>query len=93
MAFEFTQVVAKLVKTVGFFRKVEALENDLMNLLGGPAAEVIASMQKNLQEPDGAGLMDFDTRITDRACDDRQCRRSIQNQPVGVELKPATIFL
>ena len=58
MAFELAQVVAKLVKTVGFFRKMEALENDLMNLLGGPAAEVIASMQKNLQEPDGAGLMD-----------------------------------
>jgi hypothetical protein len=41
VAFEFAQVVAKLVKTVGFFRNVEALENDLMNLLGGPAAEVI----------------------------------------------------
>ena len=87
MAFEFAQVVAKLVKTVGFFRKVEALENDLMNVLGGPAAEVIATMQKNLQEPDGAGLMDLDTRITDRACDDRQ-GHALQQREVHVDVQP-----
>ena len=72
MSMEFSQVVAKLVKTVGFLRKVEALENDLMNVLGGPAAEVIATMQKNLQEPDGASLMDLDPGIVDRPCGDRQ---------------------
>ena len=32
VAFEFAQVVSKLVQSVGLFRKVEALENDLMNV-------------------------------------------------------------
>jgi hypothetical protein len=32
VAFEFAQVVAKLVETVGLFGQLEALENDLMNL-------------------------------------------------------------
>jgi hypothetical protein len=36
VALEFAQVVAKLVETVGFFGKVEAAENDLMNVLGAP---------------------------------------------------------
>ena len=52
MAFEFAQVVAKLVETVGPFGKLEALENDLMSVLGAPAAEIISGVQKNLQEPD-----------------------------------------
>ena len=63
MAFEFAQVVAKLVETVGLFGQLEALENDLMNLPGAPAAEIVAGMQKNLQEPDDAGLMDLYTRV------------------------------
>ena len=63
MALEFAQVVAKLVETVGPFGKLEALENDLMSVLGAPAAEIIAGVQKNLQEPDDACLMDLYTRI------------------------------
>ena len=63
VAFEFAQIVAKLVETVGLFGKLEALENDLMNLPGAPAAEIIAGVQKNLQEPDDACLMDLYTRI------------------------------
>ena len=67
VAIEFAQVVAKLVETVGLFGKLKALENDLMNVLGAPAAEIIAGVQKNLQEPDDARLMDLYTRIIDRA--------------------------
>ena len=52
VALEFAQVVAKLVETVGFFGKLEVLENDLMNVLGAPTAEIVAGMQEDLQEPD-----------------------------------------
>ena len=72
MAFEFAQVVAKLVQTVGFFGKLKTLENDLVNVLGAPGAEIVATMQQNLQEPDDARLVDLDTCIVDRASGDRQ---------------------
>jgi hypothetical protein len=52
MSFEFSQVVAKLVKTVGFSGKLKTLENDLLNVLGAPGAEIVATMQQNLP---GAG--------------------------------------
>jgi len=65
VALEFAQVVAKLVEAVGLLGKLEALENDLMNVLGAPAAEIVAGMQKNLQEPDDAGRMDLYTRVID----------------------------
>jgi hypothetical protein len=45
MAFEFAQVVSKLVQTVGFFGKLKTLENDLVNVLGAPGAEIVATMQ------------------------------------------------
>jgi hypothetical protein len=85
VALEFAQVVAKLVETVGFFGKLEALENDLMNVLGAPAAEIIASVQKNLQEPDDACLMDLYTRIIDRAGDDRQ-GQALEQSKVHVDV-------
>ena len=44
VAFKFAQVVSKLVQSIGLFRKMEALENDLMNVLGAPAPEIVAGM-------------------------------------------------
>src|SRR2546423_8697674 len=52
VAFELAQVVAKLVQAVGFLGKLEGVENGLVKVLGAPAAEVVASMQQNLEEPD-----------------------------------------
>src|SRR6202023_2410803 len=72
MSFEFSQVIAKLVKTVGFFSKLKTLENDLVNVLGAPGAEIVATMQQNLQEPDGTRLVDLYPGIVDRPCGDRQ---------------------
>jgi hypothetical protein len=54
MSCELSQVVAKLVKTAGFLGKLKTLENDLLNVLGAPAAEIVGTMQQNLQEPDDA---------------------------------------
>ena len=45
MAFEFAQVVAELIKTVGFFAELEALKNNLVNVLGSPGAKAVAAMQ------------------------------------------------
>jgi hypothetical protein len=72
VAFELAQVVAQLVQSVGFLGKLEALKNNLVNLPGRPAAEAVATMQQNFKQPDDAGLMDLDTRITGRAYDDGQ---------------------
>src|SRR5271169_1358829 len=91
MAIEFSQVVAKLVKSVGFFGKLKTVENDLVNVLGAPAAEIVATMQQNLQEPDNASLMDLYAGIADRPCGNRQGDALTQRevhvdvQPMGLE--------
>jgi len=85
VTFEFAQVVAKLVETVGLFGNLEALENDLMNVLGAPSAQIIAGMQKNLQEPDDPGLMDLYPGIIDRAGDDRQ-GHALQQREVHMDV-------
>ena len=87
MSFEFSQVVAKLVKTVGFFGKLKTLENDLVNVLGAPGAEIVASMQQNLQEPDDASLVDLYPGIVDRPCGDRQ-GDALQQREVDVDVQP-----
>ena len=38
-----------------------------MDLLGGPTADVRAAVQENLEQADHAHVMDFDSRISDRA--------------------------
>ena len=45
MSFEFSQVVAKLVQAVGLLGKLKTLEKDLVNVLGAPGAEIVATMQ------------------------------------------------
>ena len=72
MAFEFSQVVAELVKAVGFFGKLETLKNNLVNVSGSPAAEAVAAMEQNFQQPDDASLTDLDTGVINRADSERQ---------------------
>ena len=38
-----------------------------MDLLGGPTADVRAAVQENLEQADHAHVMDFCSRISDRA--------------------------
>ena len=45
---EFAEVVAELVETVTFIGEMEGGEDDLMDLVGCPAADVSAAMQENL---------------------------------------------
>jgi len=60
VAFKFAQVVAELVECVGFFGKLEALKNSLVNVPGSPAAKAVATMQENFEQPDDASLVDLD---------------------------------
>ena len=48
-AFQFPQIVAKLVQPVGFGRELECGEYGLMDLFGGPAPHGIAAVQEHLQ--------------------------------------------
>ena len=43
-----------------------------MDLLGAPAAEVVAAMKQDLQQADDPGVVDFDSRIAHRAHGDGQ---------------------
>ena len=72
MAFEFAQVVAELVKSVGFFGELETLKNNLVNVSGSPAAEGVTAMEQNFEQPDDASLMDLDTGVVNRADSERQ---------------------
>ena len=60
MALELAQVVAQLVETVGVVGEIKSGEDGLVDLLGGPAAEVSAGMQEGFEEADEAGIVDLD---------------------------------
>ena len=49
MSLEFAQVVAQLVEAVISLGSMESGEDGLMDLLGGPTADVSAAVQKNLE--------------------------------------------
>jgi hypothetical protein len=83
----FSQVVAKSIQTVGFFGKLKTLENDLVNVLGAPVAEIVAAVQQNLHESDDARLVDLDTRIVNRACGDRQ-GDALEQREFDVDVQP-----
>jgi hypothetical protein len=77
-----------LVETVGFLGKLQTLENDLMNVLGAPTAEIVAGMQNNLQEPDHMDLMDLYNRVIDeidRTGDDWQ-DHALEQRKVHVDV-------
>ena len=64
---EFAQVVAQLVQAVSSLGEMEGGEDGPMDLLGGPTADVRAAVQENFEQADHAHVMDFDSRISDRA--------------------------
>ena len=64
---EFAQVVAQLVQAVNSLGEMEGGEDGPMDLLGGPTADVRAAVKENLEQADHAHVMDFDSRISDRA--------------------------
>jgi len=67
MPLEFAQVLAQLVRAVSSLGEMEGSEDGLVDLLGGPTADVSAAVQESLEQADDAHIVDFDSRISDRA--------------------------
>ena len=87
MTFELAQIVAQLVQTIRWFGETEGREDGLVDFLRGPAADVSAAMQQNLEEPNDSCVLDFDAGIADRTDSDRQ-RNPLQKREVDVNVEP-----
>src|SRR6516165_10043874 len=87
VALELAQVVAQLVETVGVVGEVEGGEDGMVDLLGGPAAEVSAAMQEDFEEADEAGIVDFDAGVAHGADGDRQ-GEALEQRKVDVDVEP-----
>src|SRR5437764_12135009 len=87
VGFELAQVVAELVQPVGAVGEVEGGEDGVVDLLGGPAADLSTAVQEDLEEVDDAGVVDFDTGIADRA--DRDWKgETLEQREVDVDVEP-----
>ena len=59
MALELAQIVAELVQAVLLGGEMEGGADGLMDLLGGPAAELQAALEENLQEANDARVVEL----------------------------------
>jgi len=59
----------------------------MVDLLGGPAADVAAAMQEDFEEADDAGLVDLDAGIADGTNGDRQ-GEVLQQRKVDMDVEP-----
>ena len=59
----------------------------MVDLLGGPAADMTAAMQEDFEQADDAGVVDLDPGIADRADGDRQ-GEALQQRKVDVDIEP-----
>ena len=59
----------------------------MMDLLGGPAADVAATMQEDFEQADDARIMELDAGIADRAdCDGEG--ETLQQREVNMNVEP-----
>jgi len=87
VAFEFAQVVAQLVEAIGVLREVEGGEDGVVDLPGGPAADLRAAMQENLEQAHDARVMDFEAGIADGPDGDR-AGEALQERKVDMAVEP-----
>ena len=87
MAFELAEIVAQLVQAIGTGGEVEAGENGVVDLLGGPAAHLGAAMQEDFEEADKTGVVDLDAGIADRANGDRE-GKALEQREVDMNIEP-----
>src|ERR1700745_982110 len=87
MAVQLAQVIAQLVQAIAPLRETEGGQDGLMYLLGGPATDVCATVQKDFHQPDDARLVDLDAGIEHRADGDRQ-GDALQEGKVHVNVEP-----
>ena len=87
VGFELAQVVAELVQPVGAVGEVEGGEDGVVDLLGGPAADLTTAVQEDLEEADDAGVVDLDPGIADCADSDWK-GEALQQREVDVDVEP-----
>src|SRR5271167_1308465 len=87
VAFEFAQVVAQLVDAVASVGELEGGDNGLMDLLGGPAADVGATVQEDFEQADDARIMQLDAGIADCADGDGEGEPE-QQREVNMDIEP-----
>src|SRR2546423_8748380 len=59
----------------------------MVDLLGGPAADMTAAVQEDFKQADDARVVDLDAGIADRADGDRQ-GEALQQRKVDVDIEP-----
>src|SRR6478672_2343076 len=59
----------------------------MVDLLGGPAADMTAAMQEDFEQADDAGVVDLDPGIADRADGDWQ-GEALQQRKVDMDIEP-----
>jgi hypothetical protein len=67
VGFELALVIAELVEPVGAVGEVEGGADGVVDVLGGPAADLTTAVQEDLDEADDAGVVDLDPGISDCA--------------------------
>src|SRR5215469_3011641 len=87
MALELAQIVAELVQAVGSGGEVEACEDGVVDLLGGPAANLSAAVQEDFEEANEAGIVDLDPWIANRADGDRESK-ALEQREVDMNIEP-----
>ena len=87
MAFEFAQVVAQLVDGVVSVGELDGAEYSLVDLPGGPAADLAGAVQEDLEDADDARIMQLDAEIADRADGDGE-GETLQHREVDMNIEP-----
>ena len=86
-AFEFAQVVAQLVDAVASVGEMEGGDNGLMDLFGGPATDVAATVQEDIEQADDARIMELDAGVADCADGDGE-GETLQQREVNMDVEP-----
>ena len=66
---------------------MEAGEDGVVDLLGGPAANLSAAMQEDFEEADQTRVVDLDAGIADRADGDRE-GKALEQREVDMNIEP-----
>jgi hypothetical protein len=76
-----------LVETVSVLGEAEGGEGGVMDLFGGPAADMSTAVQEDFEKADDAGIVDLDARMANRTDGDRQ-GETLQEREVDVDVEP-----
>src|SRR5260221_3094775 len=79
--------VGELVETVTLLRELEGGEDGVRDLAGGPAADLRAGMQEDLEQADDARLVNLEAGIADGTDGDR-VGEALQERKVDVDVEP-----